>query len=40
VVRAAVLVACLVAWVAREPEELPAPAASGRLGMALSRAAG
>jgi hypothetical protein len=39
VIRAAVLVACLVAWVVRETEELPAPATTGRLGMALSRAA-
>ncbi len=38
VVRAAVLVACLAAWVVRETEELPAPATIGRLGMVLSRA--
>ena len=37
-VRAAALVACLVVWVLRETEELPAPTTTGSLGMVLSRA--
>ena len=38
VVRVAALVACLVVWVVRETEELPAPTTTGSLGMVLSRA--